>query len=42
MINPNYEVFKGKETWLCVVKDDILYRYLVSEKDLSDKKKKVR
>ena len=38
----NYEVFKGKETWLYVIKDDILYRYLISEKDLSDKKKKVR
>lgn len=28
----NYEVEKGKETWFYVIKDDVLYRYIVSEK----------
>lgn len=42
----NYEVMKGKETWFYVVKDDILYRYVVSEEKLKleqkeQKKKKV-
>lgn len=27
----NYEVTKGKETWFYVIKDDILYKYVVSE-----------
>lgn len=27
----NYEVMKGKETWFYVIKDDILYRYIISE-----------
>lgn len=35
----NYEVFKGEETWLYVIKDDMLYRYLISKKDLDEKKK---
>lgn len=34
----NYEVEKGKETWFYVVKDDILYRYVMSE----DRLKKVK
>lgn len=34
----NYEVEKGKETWFYVVKDDILYRYIISE----DRLKKVK
>lgn len=37
----NYEVIKGKEVWFYVVKDDILYRYVLSEqkaKELKNKK----
>lgn len=30
----NYEVEKGKETWFYVVKDDILYRYVILEERL--------
>lgn len=30
----NYEVIKGKETWFYVIKDDILYRFIVSEEKL--------
>lgn len=36
----NYEVEKGKETWLYVIKDDILYRYVISYKNLESKKSK--
>lgn len=37
----NYEVTKGKETWFYVVKDDILYRYIVSADKLeADKNEK--
>lgn len=35
----NYEVMKGKETWFYVVKDDILYRYVVSEEKLKVEQK---
>lgn len=39
----NYEVVKNKETWFYVVKDEILYRYIISseklEKDKKEKKK---
>ncbi len=34
----NYEVMKGKETWFYVIKDDILYRYIVSEEKLKEVK----
>lgn len=34
----NYEVTKGKETWFYVIKDDILYRYVVSYEVLEKKK----
>lgn len=34
----NYEVDKDNETWFYVVKDNILYRYIVSSKDLEEKK----
>ena len=34
----NYEVIKGKETWFYVIKDDILYRYVVSLDKLEKKK----
>lgn len=33
----NYEVIKGKETWFYVIKDDILYRYIVSQEVLEKK-----
>lgn len=29
----NYEVKKGKETWFYVIKDDVLYRHIVLEKN---------
>ncbi len=32
----NYEVKKGEETWFYVVKDDILYRYIVSKNEDDD------
>ena len=42
----NYEFIKGKETWFYVVKDDILYRYIISsdklEKLKAGKKKEVK
>ena len=34
----NYEVVKGKETWLYVIKDNMLYRYVVSQDKLEEKK----
>lgn len=34
----NYEVIKGKETWFYVIKDDILYRYVVSLDKMEKKK----
>lgn len=33
----NYEVVKGKETWFYVIKDNILYRFTVKEKDFLKK-----
>lgn len=36
----NYEVLKGKETWFYVIKDDILYRYVISDVKLNVKKDK--
>lgn len=39
----NYEVEKGKETWFYVVRDDILYRYVVSSEKLeADKNEKIK
>ena len=38
----NYEVVKGKEVWFYVVKDDILYRYMLSEKKMKVATKKVK
>lgn len=42
----NYEVMKDKETWFYVIKDDILYRYVVLadklEEDKLNKKKKFK
>lgn len=39
----NYEVKKGKETWFYVVRDDILYRYVVSSEKLeADKNEKIK
>ncbi len=35
----NYEVEKGRETWLYVIKDDILYRYVISLENLEGNKK---
>ena len=34
----NYEMKKGEETWFYVIKDDILYRYIVSKEKLEKKK----
>lgn len=34
----NYEFIKGKETWFYVVKDDILYRYIISSSKLEKQK----
>lgn len=34
----NYEVKKGKETWFYVIKDDILYRFIVSENTKKQKR----
>ena len=36
----NYEVAKGKEVWFYVVKDDILYRYMLTEKRVKELTKK--
>lgn len=40
----HYEVSKGKETWFYVIKDDILYRFIISEnkgeKSIKNKTKK--
>ncbi len=36
----NYEVIKGKETWFYIIKDDILYRYIISLDRLEKNKKK--
>lgn len=36
----NYEVIKGKETWFYVVKDDILYRFVISDENLKKKEEK--
>lgn len=40
----NYEVMKGSETWLYIIKDNILYRYIISEEKLNyeNKKKKIK
>ena len=38
----NYEVMKDKETWLYVIKDDILYRYVISSEKLEEEKKKTK
>lgn len=40
----NYEVMKGSETWLYIIKDNILYRYVISEDKLNyeSKKKKTK
>lgn len=38
----NYEVIKGKETWFYVVKDDILYRFVISEENLKKKEEKTK
>ena len=40
----NYEVMKGSETWLYIIKDNILYRYIISEGklDYENKKKKTK
>lgn len=35
----NYEVMKNKETWLYVIKDGILYRYVISSEKLEKEKK---
>ena len=35
----NYEVIKGSLTWFYVIKDDILYRYIVSANKLEKEKK---
>ena len=34
----NYEMKKDEETWFYVIKDDILYRYIVSKEKLEKKK----
>ena len=34
----NYEMKKNEETWFYVIKDDILYRYIVSKEKLEKKK----
>ncbi len=34
----NYEILKGKETWFYVIKDEILYRYIISESLLNERK----
>lgn len=38
----NYEVMKDEETWLYVIKDDILYRYVISSEKLEEEKKKTK
>lgn len=38
----NYEVIKSKEIWFYVVKDDILYRYILSEEKVKELSKKVK
>ena len=35
----NYEFVPGRETWFYVVKDDILYRYIISSEKLENEKK---
>lgn len=34
----NYEIVKGKTTWFYVIKDDVLYRYVVSQEALEKRK----
>ncbi len=38
----NYEIIKNKETWFYVIKDDIFYRYVITDKKVPNIEKEVK